>query len=101
MAKLTGYVFVILTVINFFSILALYYVYHYKILEQDSEQQQAISSRHAAASKSRSMVIVDTTYGRLAGAKQKYQNREIVSYLGVPYAQPPIGELKFRPPLVP
>src|ERR1700712_4103256 len=42
-------------------------------------------------------VEVDTTYGRLRGAARA----EHLGFLGVPYAEPPVGELRFMPPLSP
>ncbi|MCR5544992.1 MAG: carboxylesterase/lipase family protein [Lachnospiraceae bacterium] len=36
--------------------------------------------------------IVNTKYGRIKG----YERREMVEFLGIPYAKPPIGELRFK-----
>eukprot|EP01035_Chromulina_nebulosa_P018325 gene18325-24015_t len=38
-------------------------------------------------------VIVDTSNGKLVGKK----NGSVISYLGIPYAEPPIGRYRFRP----
>jgi carboxylesterase type B len=39
-------------------------------------------------------IIIDTTLGKVIGKKKN----GIVSYLGIPYAEPPLGRLRFRPP---
>lgn len=39
-------------------------------------------------------VIVDTSYGKLIGLKR---SDGVVSFLGVPFAEPPIGSYRFRP----
>lgn len=44
------------------------------------------------------MVIVDTKYGKISGIKE---DGGIHAFLGVPYARPPIGELRFKPPQEP
>jgi para-nitrobenzyl esterase len=40
--------------------------------------------------------IVDTTYGKIRGYKMY---NEILSFKGIPFAEPPIGELRFSPPI--
>lgn len=42
-------------------------------------------------------VLVETTTGKLAGQ----QLSEHQSFLGIPFAQPPVGALRFRPPQAP
>jgi para-nitrobenzyl esterase len=37
--------------------------------------------------------IVDTSLGKVAGARRN----NVIEYLGIPYAEPPIGALRFRP----
>ena len=41
------------------------------------------------------MVIVKTKYGKIKGN----QEDNLQSFLGIPYAKPPIGNLRFRKPL--
>jgi hypothetical protein len=44
-----------------------------------------------------STVIVDTTYGQLRGSKNTARNGRIFyEFLGVPYASPPVGDLRFE-----
>ena len=40
--------------------------------------------------------VVDTGYAKYLG-NRSYENT--IAYLGIPYAEPPIGELRFRAPL--
>ncbi|XP_078613814.1 neuroligin-4, X-linked-like [Branchiostoma floridae x Branchiostoma japonicum] len=47
---------------------------------------------------------VGTTYGQIVGKRVTLSNprlRPVIQYLGIPYARPPVGELRFRPPLRP
>ncbi|MFX1427099.1 MAG: carboxylesterase/lipase family protein [Promethearchaeota archaeon] len=39
-------------------------------------------------------IIVETTYGKVRG----YSRRGVIKFKGIPYAAPPIGKLRFRPP---
>ncbi|MFS0776936.1 carboxylesterase/lipase family protein [Neobacillus sp. 3P2-tot-E-2] len=41
--------------------------------------------------------LVETTYGRIRGKKEG----GVVSWKGIPYAMPPVGELRFHPPQPP
>ena len=41
--------------------------------------------------------MVSTTLGRTQG----FEADDIIKFLGVPFAKPPLGELRFRPPVVP
>lgn len=44
------------------------------------------------------MTAVDTEVGRLLGGTTLTKRADVQAYLGIPYAAPPIGELRFRPP---
>ena len=44
-----------------------------------------------------SLISVDTSLGPLIGYKDDVQNRTINVFYGVPYAEPPVNELRFRP----
>ena len=39
-------------------------------------------------------VIVETTHGKIRG----YSRRGVIKFKGIPYAAPPVGELRFKPP---
>ncbi len=41
---------------------------------------------------------VKTTSGVIRGKTIKYENQTIDEYLGIPYAEPPIGKLRFTKP---
>ena len=41
--------------------------------------------------------LVNTTYGKVSGVKMK----DFVAFKGVPFAKPPVGELRFMPPVEP
>ena len=40
-------------------------------------------------------VSVDTSLGKVLGKREG----NVISYLGIPYAEPPIGKLRFKPPV--
>ncbi|GFT12721.1 neuroligin 4-like [Nephila pilipes] len=47
---------------------------------------------------------VNTKYGSIRGISIKFPNRNIKpveAYLGIPYASPPVGSLRFMPPINP
>ena len=46
-----------------------------------------------------SMEIVQTKYGKLRGVLQQAPFQDQVVFKGVPYAQPPVGGLRFAPPV--
>ncbi|XP_015793708.1 cholinesterase [Tetranychus urticae] len=41
---------------------------------------------------------VSTRWSRLEGIKEEFQGKRINTFLGIPYAEPPLGNLRFRPP---
>ena len=47
--------------------------------------------------------VVDTKYGKVGGrlcVKPKHSDgRQVYNYQGVPYAKPPVGELRFEKPV--
>lgn len=45
--------------------------------------------------------IVNTSYGQIQGLILPAPFSEIVSFRGIPYAAPPVGELRWRPPVDP
>jgi para-nitrobenzyl esterase len=38
--------------------------------------------------------IIETTNGKISG----YSRRGVIKFKGIPYAEPPVGELRFKPP---
>ena len=48
-----------------------------------------------------SIRIAKTKYGEILGAKLKGKYEGITTFRSVPYAQPPVGDLRFRPPVDP
>ena len=46
------------------------------------------------------MISVDTILGRIRGSKSKVDDsRYIHTFLGIPYAKPPVKDLRFKPPV--
>lgn len=43
-------------------------------------------------------VGVNTTLGRVRGIQKMDNGKNVDVFLGIPYAQPPVGELRFRRP---
>lgn len=45
-------------------------------------------------------VLVETDQGSLRGKRMKSRGgREYLAFIGIPYAKPPVGELRFQPPV--
>lgn len=42
-------------------------------------------------------LLIDTSLGRVLG-RQDRSSPNVLAFLGIPYAEPPIGKLRFRPP---
>jgi Carboxylesterase family len=42
---------------------------------------------------------VNTTSGLVSGHASSNTSANVAEYLGIPYAQPPVGDLRFAPPL--
>lgn len=95
MSKFTNYLFLLLTVINFLSILAIFYLYQTKI----NLSPNTGTAKPTSASPKANLIIVDTKYGPIGGSMLSFEKKSIVSYLGIPYAQPPVGVLRHKAPL--
>ncbi|XP_060516575.1 pyrethroid hydrolase Ces2e-like isoform X2 [Cylas formicarius] len=44
-------------------------------------------------------LIVDTTDGKVRGSEVIYQNKSIYAFRGIPFAKPPLGNLRFQAPV--
>jgi len=45
-------------------------------------------------------LLVETTTGALRGVRQRaFTGQEVDMFWGIPYAEPPVGELRFRAPV--
>src|SRR5882757_3475347 len=51
-----------------------------------------------ASSLSSSANVIETKFGSIRGISYTFLNKNIDAYLGIPYAKPPIGNLRFTPP---
>ena len=51
--------------------------------------------------KSNESVTVNTDYGALRGRSRTLDGGRVNRFLGVPYARPPVGNLRFKPPQSP
>jgi acetylcholinesterase len=57
------------------------------------------SAEEQIGSSSQDPLIIDTTKGRVRGATLRAATGKLVdAWLGIPYAQPPVGEYRFRHP---
>nr|XP_037278502.1 cholinesterase 1-like isoform X2 [Rhipicephalus microplus] len=43
--------------------------------------------------------VVRTSYGPVEGVRLSHQGKHVDGFFGIPFAQPPVGELRFRKPL--
>lgn len=48
-----------------------------------------------------SIGIVNTKYGKISGVEYTGEYKGITAFKGVPYAKPPVGELRWKPPVEP
>nr|QNG40885.1 acetylcholinesterase 1 [Hofstenia miamia] len=46
-------------------------------------------------------IIVKTENGYISGFSQNYENASVATFLGIPFAKPPINSLRFRKPVKP
>ena len=44
-------------------------------------------------------LVVKTNYGRVRGLRENVNGKYVDSFLGIPYAKPPVGDLRFKHPL--
>lgn len=51
-----------------------------------------------SASKSAEFPLVETKNGLIEGFRSKPLGRNVLNFLGIPYAEPPVGELRFQKP---
>lgn len=89
MANLINTGFVYLTVVNVFLITAFYFLYVEK--NQVAEFQDYNSHRHPR-------ITVQSEVGKIVGFNQKRNGRMVDTFLGIPYAEPPIDSLRFKAP---
>jgi hypothetical protein len=54
---------------------------------------QSLSTRQTA------IKTVNTTSGLVSGHASSNASAQVSEYLGIPYAQPPVGDLRFAPPV--
>lgn len=44
-------------------------------------------------------LVVKTNYGRVRGLRENVNGKQVDSFLGIPFAKPPVGDLRFKHPL--
>ena len=44
-------------------------------------------------------LVVKTNYGRVRGMRENVNGKYVDSFLGIPYAKPPVGDLRFKHPI--
>ena len=59
-----------------------------------SSQQHAHHERHTIRE-----TLVHTTTGSVRGLRRNFLNKEVYVYYGMPFAVPPVGELRFKKPV--
>lgn len=57
-----------------------------------------IAGTFISIGQSASSVVVDTELGQVRGYQEftRFENKTYYSFRGIPYAKPPLGELRFR-----
>ncbi|XP_072146217.1 cholinesterase-like [Dermacentor andersoni] len=58
-----------------------------------------LSLFYCSALASQSKLIASTSQGPLIGKTERFDGNTVEAYLGIPYAQPPVGKLRFRKPV--
>ena len=59
----------------------------------------AISSSTVHASLDHSLPVVETRSGRVQGVQKRILDGEVRAFLGIPYADPPVGSRRFKKPV--
>lgn len=68
--------------------------YHSDICDECSVNRQVL---HIVRKMSKEYVIAETEYGKVRGIRTVSSlNAEYISFLGIPYAAKPLGELRFK-----
>ena len=44
-------------------------------------------------------LVVKTNYGRVRGMRENVNGKYVDSFLGIPFAKPPVGDLRFKHPI--
>lgn len=60
---------------------------------------QAVSTTTSQPISTESSPIVETSYGPVQGLRVHTQNKTLHAFLGIPFAEPPVGNLRFRKPV--
>jgi hypothetical protein len=63
-------------------------------LKPGDEQQPNHHERHAIRE-----TLVHTSTGPVRGLRRNFLNKEVFVYYGIPFAEPPVGELRFKKPV--
>ncbi|UXI18247.1 Receptor-type tyrosine-protein phosphatase kappa [Sarcoptes scabiei] len=97
MTHFYSYGFLFLSLINFISFSIIFRIYFRQSRTLDSE---VIGFRSKPPQK---IIEIETSLGQIAGFQQTSSifNGSIATFLGVPYAQAPIGKLRFKPARLP
>lgn len=91
MSKFYGVSFVILTLLNFIFLLI---IFHYS----NKKNETFLSGDSFSNKNTNSEIIIETKLGKIEGLRKKINSTIIDTFLSVPYAEKPIGELRFQPP---
>ncbi|XP_054155665.1 carboxylesterase 5A-like [Oppia nitens] len=62
-------------------------------------QQYVCNRREKRTENSGRRPSVDTPFGKIIGTSVQRLGRQVNSFLGIPYAEPPVGKLRFRKPV--
>ena len=84
-----------------YSKLCILILYHISFQQKQgkTDGSKKTSSEEQLGSSSQDPLIIDTTKGRVRGATVRAATGKLVdAWVGIPYAQPPVGEYRFRHP---
>lgn len=92
MSKIINLSFVYLTVINISLLIIIYVLFHREYRRLEVKPKASVPIRT-------NTIVVKTDVGSFVGVKSKQNRVTVGTFLGIPYAKPPVDLLRFKAPV--